>query len=71
VSWVKLRKYCELSGETADAVHSKRRKGMWADGIHCRIAGDGNLWINLDEVDRWVATSKPAQRNTKTFPHLV
>ncbi len=50
--WVKLRKYCELSGETADAVHSKRRKGMWADGIHCRIAGDGNLWVNLDEVDR-------------------
>jgi hypothetical protein len=71
MSWVKLRKYCELSGETADAVHSKRRKGMWADGIHCRIAGDGNLWINLDEVDRWVATSKPVPRNSKTFPHSV
>ncbi|MFB9242400.1 excisionase [Massilia antarctica] len=52
--WVKLKKYCELSGETSDAVHSKRRKGQFIDGIHSKIAGDGNLWINVEAVEKWV-----------------
>jgi hypothetical protein len=42
--WVKLSKYCELSGDTANAVHSKRKKGQFLDGVHCKIASDGNLW---------------------------
>ncbi len=71
MSWVKLKKYCELSGETPDAVHSKRRKGMWADGVQCRIAGDGNLWVNLDEVDKWAATSKPVEKSRNSYHRLV
>ena len=52
--WVKLKKYCELSGETSDAVHSKRKKGQFIDDIHCKIAGDGNLWVNTEAVEKWV-----------------
>ncbi len=55
MQWIKLKKYCELSGDTADAVHAKRRKGQWLDNIHCKIAPDGNLWINIIEVEKWVA----------------
>ena len=44
MNWVKLKKYCELSGDTMNAVHSKRRKGIWLDGQHCRLAPDGNLF---------------------------
>ncbi len=58
--WVKLDKYCELSGDTKDAVHAKRRKGWWQDGVHCRVAQDGNLWINLEAVNAWVA-GKPLE----------
>lgn len=54
MKWVKLKKYCELSGDTPDAVHAKRRKGQFVDGVHCRIADDGNLWINTEAVERWV-----------------
>ncbi|VVE74703.1 hypothetical protein PCA31118_04822 [Pandoraea captiosa] len=54
MKWVKLKKYCELSGDTPDAVHAKRRKGQFVDGVHCRIADDGNLWINIEAVERWV-----------------
>lgn len=54
MKWVKLKKYCEYSGDTIRAVHSKRQKGTWLDGIHCKVAPDGNLWINLIEVERWV-----------------
>ncbi len=54
MKWVKLKKYCELTGDTPDAVHAKRRKGQFVDGVHCRIADDGNLWINTEAVERWV-----------------
>lgn len=59
VRWVKLMKYCELTGDTPDAVHSKRRKGQFVDGVHCRLAPDGNIWVNLEAVDAWVL-GKPA-----------
>jgi len=54
IKWVRLKHYCALSGDTIDAVHAKRRKGQWLDEIHCRIAPDGNLWINLHEVNKWI-----------------
>jgi hypothetical protein len=54
MKWVKLKKYCVLSGDTPDAVHAKRRKGILIDDIHCKVAPDGNLWVNLTEIDKWV-----------------
>lgn len=55
VFWVKLKKYCELTGDTAAAVHARRRSGKWLDGVQCRIADD-LLWVNLAEAQKWVAT---------------
>jgi len=54
MKWVKLKKYCELSGDTPAAVHSKRKKGVFLEGVHCKVAPDGNLWVNLEAVERWV-----------------
>lgn len=54
MKWVKLKRYCELSGDTADAVHARRKKGLWLDGIQCKLGPDGNLWVNLIEVEKWV-----------------
>ncbi|KTC98711.1 hypothetical protein [Legionella erythra] len=54
LKWVKLKKYCQDSGDTANAVHAKRKKGVWLDGIQCKIGPDGNVWINLIEVEKWV-----------------
>lgn len=58
IKWVKLKKYCELSGETSDSVHAKRRAGHFVDGVHVRIADDGNLWVNLEKVEQWVEQGK-------------
>ena len=52
--WVKLKKYCDISGDTKDAVNAKRKVGKWAEGIHWRKAPDGKIWINTEEVERWV-----------------
>ncbi|WP_165481154.1 hypothetical protein [Legionella impletisoli] len=47
MKWVKLKKYCQESGDTTHAVHGKRKRGMWLDGLHCKVGPDGNLWINF------------------------
>lgn len=57
--WVRLALYCQISGDTADAVHARRRKRQWADGLHCRVGPDGNLWVNLEEVNRWIEQRPP------------
>ncbi|WP_353090540.1 excisionase [Methylibium sp.] len=57
--WIRLAKYCELSRDTADAVHARRRKRQWTDGLHCRLGPDGNLWVNLEEVNKWVEGQDP------------
>lgn len=63
--WVRLAIYCQLSGDSADAVHARRRKRQWLDGVHCRVGPDGNLWVNPEEVNRWI--EQPAQAaNTST-----
>lgn len=58
-TWIRLAKYCELTGDTSDGVHARRRKRQWADGVHCRIGPDGNLWINPEEVNKWVESQDP------------
>lgn len=60
MKWVKLKKYCQDSGDTANAVHAKRKKGVWLDGIQCKIGPDGNVWINLVEVERWIENGNKA-----------
>lgn len=60
MKWVKLKKYCQESGDTSDAVHAKRKRGMWLDGIQCKLGPDGNIWINLVEVERWVENGNKA-----------
>ena len=51
MKWVKLPKYCELSG--ANAVHARRKKGLWLDGVHCQVRNH-TLWINVEAVEKWV-----------------
>ena len=57
LKWVKLKHYCALSGDSANAVHARRRRGQWLDDVQCRIAPDGNLWVNLIEVERWLEST--------------
>lgn len=57
--WVRLSAYCQQSGDTPAAVHQRRKRDTWTDGIHCQIGPDGNLWVNLVEVNRWVEGKPP------------
>lgn len=57
--WVKLGKHCADTGDTPDAVHARRRKHQWQDGVQCRIGPDGNLYINPEEYNKWVESPAP------------
>jgi hypothetical protein len=53
VSWVKLEKYVELTGDSVDAVMGRRKLGKWLNGQQCKIV-DGRLWVDLRAAQRWV-----------------
>ena len=66
--WIRLGVYCSISGDTADAVHARRRKKQWIDGRHCKIGPDGNLWVCPDEVNKWVEQG-PVDHSGKSLAH--
>lgn len=71
MKWIRLSKYCELSGDTAYAVRHRRSRGIWVDGVHVTVAADRKLWVNIDEVDRWVEQSKNVSLNHQTISSQV
>ncbi|MCL6484555.1 MAG: excisionase [Janthinobacterium lividum] len=55
MTWVKIKKYAELTGDSAASVHARRRAGKWCDGIQCKVV-DEMLWVNLAAAEKWVET---------------
>lgn len=62
VQWVMLAKYCADSGDTPGAVHARRRKRQWIDGVHTKVDPNGNLRVCLDEVNRWIEGLPPLRQ---------
>jgi hypothetical protein len=58
--WVKLTKHCAATGDTPDAVHARRRKRVWKDGVQCRLGPDGNLYVNPEEYNKWIESQAPS-----------
>jgi hypothetical protein len=58
LDWIKLDRYCELTGDTPGAVHARRRKRQWTNGVQCIVGPDGNLWINPAAFNAWVRGEK-------------
>ena len=60
IDWVRLKRYCELSGESKRTVYHRRQRGEWLDGVHTQMRG-GVLWCNLRKIEEWVAKGKIEQ----------
>ena len=52
-SVVTLKRYCAETGDTPYAVHNRRRRGVWVDGVHCYLKGGRRLWINVPAANDW------------------
>lgn len=62
--WVRINKYIDLSGETADMVEKRLRTGVWLRDVHARVpTGSNALWVNLDAVEDWVQGKLPAHQH--------
>jgi hypothetical protein len=66
--WIKLALYCQISGDTALCVHARRRRQQWTDGQQCKIGPDGNLWVNPEEVNKWIESDQSAARHPSLAP---
>ncbi len=52
--WETLERYCERTGDSRDAVHARRKKGIWRDGVETCIGPNGRVWVCPHSVYRWV-----------------
>lgn len=55
--WVLINRAAELLGYSEDAIRHKVKNGTWAQGRIWRKARDGRVFINIEEVDRWVESA--------------
>ena len=53
LKWVRLEKYCELSGDSATAVRARRTRGEWLDERETECK-NRRLWVNLPAAQKWV-----------------
>lgn len=61
--WIKLAQHCKITGDTRDAVHTRRKRHIWTDGVQCRLGPDGNLYVNPEEYNKWVeGNQQPLQQ---------
>jgi len=51
--WVRAEKYEQLSGVSLEAIKTKRRDGVWLDGVHWIKAPDGKIMIDWRKCDNW------------------
>jgi hypothetical protein len=64
--WVRLDRYCALSGDSADAVDKRVRSGIWLDGVHVRVPeGSKSRWVNMKAVNDWCEGELPAHQHGK------
>ncbi len=50
---VNLKKWCELTGETKQAVYQRLSAGKWIVGIHV-TKPDNRIWVNYREAQKWL-----------------
>ena len=55
---IPLSKYCELYGESKDAIDKRLQRGIWKVGRELRtIPGVRERWVDLEAVTQWVRQS--------------
>lgn len=52
--WVTLPRYCENTGDTKDAVHARRKKGIWRDGVETCVGPNNRVWVCPEAASQWV-----------------
>ncbi len=54
IPWVLIKKLTELTGITDDAVRAYIKRGVWLMGIHWKKAPNSRIFVNLEEIKKWI-----------------
>lgn len=54
LNWILIRKLCELSGYSDDAIRAKIKRGIWKEGRHWRKAADNRIVFNVVAINDWM-----------------
>ena len=54
IGYVTIRKFCELTGYTEEAVNTKIKRGVWLENRVWRKAPDGHRLISMEGFWLWV-----------------
>jgi hypothetical protein len=57
---VKIAVFEAITGYTAEAVHTKVKRGVWREGQEYVRAPDGNILVRMKGFYRWAESQKPA-----------
>lgn len=59
VECLPISKYCELFGESTDAINKRVKRRFWQEGVHVlKVDGSKERWIDIKEVNKWVRKNK-------------
>lgn len=67
IGYVTIRKFCELTGYTEEAVRAKIQRGIWLENRVWRKAPDGHVLIHMEGFWQWVETGMASEKRRK-FP---
>jgi hypothetical protein len=78
IRYVTIRKFCELTGYTEEAIRVKIKRGVWTENRVWRKAPDGHILIHMEGFWSWVETGGkepevseyPKRRGVHTKSHL-
>ena len=51
---IPLRRYCQITGESHNAIHQRKFKGIWKEGVHLFKPDGSDWWVSLPAVREWV-----------------
>ena len=52
--FLKIKRFCELTGYTPEAVQTKISRGVWMEGWQYRRAPDNVILVDVEGFNRWV-----------------
>ncbi|MBG5882796.1 excisionase [Providencia alcalifaciens] len=59
VECLPISKYCELFGESTDAINKRVQRRFWQEGVQIlKVDGSKERWIDIKEVNKWVRKNK-------------
>lgn len=60
--YLRILKFCELTGYTEKAIKANIQKGLWCENRVWRKALDGRVMINVEAFNKWVETETTSEK---------